>query len=264
MRDTGLDNPRDFSLSAYECLCNVLKECDYEGISVLQYADGKHSERCVILRHDVDSWPANAMKMAAVESSLGMNATYYFRQSPLSLNEKVLNGIVRLGHEIGYHYEDLATHKGALETAYRYFRRNLDFFRYYFPVKTIAMHGRPLSQWDSKDLWNKYDYRELGIVCEPYLDIDFNTVAYFTDTGNCWDGDKYSVRDHVTSSYHFDIHSTDELIRHIKNGLLPDQIMLNVHPARWNDSIIKWWVRDYILSKPKYLIKKWLKAKRTK
>ena len=64
-------------------------------------------------------------------------------------------------------------------------------------VKTICMHGSPLSKWDNRDLWKKYDYRDFGIIAEPYFDVDFDEVFYLTDTGRRWDGDKVSVRDKV-------------------------------------------------------------------
>ena len=59
------------------------------------------------------------------------------------------------------------------------------------------MHGSPRSPWDSKDLWKHYDYRDFGIIGEPYFDIDFSEVLYLTDTGRRWDGNKVSVRDKV-------------------------------------------------------------------
>jgi hypothetical protein len=46
-------------------------------------------------------------------------------------------------------------------------------------------------------LWKRYDYRELGIIGEPYLDVDFDEVFYLTDTGRRWDGEAVSVRDKV-------------------------------------------------------------------
>jgi len=46
-------------------------------------------------------------------------------------------------------------------------------------------------------LWKRYDYKGLGIIAEPYLDIDYNQVFYITDTGRRWDGDRVSVRDKV-------------------------------------------------------------------
>ncbi len=56
------------------------------------------------------------------------------------------------------------------------------------PVSTVCMHGSPLSRVSNLDLWKKYDYRGLGIIAEPYLDIDFDEVFYLTDTGRRWDG----------------------------------------------------------------------------
>ena len=61
------------------------------------------------------------------------------------------------------------------------------------PVKTICMHGSPLSKWDNRDLWKRYNYRDYGIIAEPYFDVDFDEVFYITDTGRRWDGDKVSI-----------------------------------------------------------------------
>ncbi len=38
----------------------------------------------------------------------------------------------------------------------------------------------------------------------------------------------------------------------------------NVHPARWNDNYLKWWIRYYVLTLPKYQAKKMLKQIRNK
>ena len=54
------------------------------------------------------------------------------------------------------------------------------------PVKTICMHGSPLSKWDNRDLWKRYNYRDFGIIAEPYFDLDFDEVFYITDTGRSW------------------------------------------------------------------------------
>ncbi len=220
--------------------------------------------KTVIIRHDVDSWPTNALKMAKVEADSNVKVTYYFRQSPLSFNDRVIRSIVALGHEIGYHYEDFAAQGGDYQKAIKAFQQNLEFYRKYYPVRTIAMHGRPLSKWGNLDLWDRYNYKDYGLVAEPYLSLDFNKLLYLTDTGSCWDGDKYSVRDCVDSHYCFSIHSTDDLIRHFEKQLLPDQIMLNVHPSRWNDNICKWLLRYYVLTLPKYQAKKWLKVWRSR
>jgi len=254
---------RDFSLVQYRRLLAEIKAAGYSFPTIEQYFTAA-PEKAVVLRHDVDSWPVNALQMANAEAEAGALATYYFRMSPLSFNPEIIRKIITLGHEIGYHYEDLATQHGNQEKALDSFGRNLAKLRNFYPIKTAAMHGKPLSRHNNLDIWQKADYRSFGLIGEPYLSIDFDQVLYLTDTGNCWDGHKYSIRDEVKSSLGFPIHSTDDLIRHLEQGLLPEQIMLNIHPARWNDNLIKWLVRYYILTLPKYTAKKWVKQWRNR
>jgi len=59
------------------------------------------------------------------------------------------------------------------------------------------MHGSPRSPYDNNEVWKKYDYRELGIIAEPYFDLDFSKVLYLTDTGRRWDGEGVSIRDKI-------------------------------------------------------------------
>jgi hypothetical protein len=176
------------------------------------------------------------------------------------------------------------------------------------------MHGSPFSKYDNKKIWEKYDYRDYGIIAEPSFDIDYDEVFYITDTGRSWNNSKVSVRDkvvrtdvrglrleagasrlevsqkmnieHRTSNierriknnygaeeqrspvkssfgglpmaafngasrnhrfrdklktkFDIKIKNTHDLIEKIQNNELPDKIMMNVHPQRWNDEFIPW------------------------
>ena len=80
------------------------------------------------------------------------------------------------------------------------------------------MHGSPRSKWDSKDLWKKYNYRDYGIIGEPYFDVNFDNMFYLTDTGRRWDGWKVSVRDKVPQQEQWKeqglvFHATQDIIR---------------------------------------------------
>ena len=63
---------------------------------------------CIILRHDVDDRKLNSLQTARLENELGIRGTYYFRMVPESFDEDVIRQIYELGHEVGYHYEDLS------------------------------------------------------------------------------------------------------------------------------------------------------------
>jgi len=202
--------------------------------------------KLILLRHDVDLLPGNSLATAKLEHALGIKGSYYFRAVPESWDERIIREIAALGHEIGYHYESLTTCNGDMEKAYKDFTANLEKLRRLAPVKTICMHGSPRSPWDSKDLWKNYNYRELGIIGEPYFDTDFSEFFYLTDTGRRWDGWKFSVRDKIP--LHQDrwiqqglvFRGTGEIIKAARAGALPARIMITVHPQRWNDAFLPW------------------------
>lgn len=255
---------RDFTLDIYRTLLETLQAKGYEFISYAEYQKSKiknQKSKFVILRHDVDAKPENSLKTAQIEKSLGARATYYFRVGKESNHPEIIRTIVSLGHEIGYHYEDMSLCGGDIDKAYDHFTTWLDYFRQYYAVETICMHGAPTSKWDGKDLWKQYDYKTLGITGEPYLDTDFSDVFYLTDTGRCWDGYKVSVRDKIPG--HQDEwtkagltwHTTPQLIAAIEQGRLPEHVMMTTHPQRWTNNRGAWY-KEAITQKLKNIIKR--------
>ena len=237
----------DFTLKRYRALLRALKGRD------------------VILRHDVDKRPGNSLRMARMEAEEGWKAVYYFRAVPCSWDEKVIREIAAMGHEIGYHYECLTTCHGDLEAAWADFQKNLVALRKLAPVRSICMHGSPRSPWDSRDLWKHYDYKALGIETEPYLDTDFSTTFYLTDTGRRWDGWKASVRDkiphwqEVWEKQGLVYHTTRDILRAAGEGSLPQQLMLTTHPQRWEPFGLRW-MEEFLLQRAKNLVKRWFFA----
>ena len=106
--------------------------------------------------------------------------------------------------------------KGNLNLAINQFKSDLDKLRKIANVETICMHGSPMSKYDSKDMWKEFNYKDYGIIGEPYFDVNFNEVMYLTDTGRTWKNQKISVRDHVDSRFSFDISSSNDLIQKLK------------------------------------------------
>ena len=296
-----MQNKTDFTLSAYKQLISTLQAQGYFFQTFKGFIQNP-KEKVLILRHDVDRLPENALKMARMEDNAGIKASYYFRIVKKSYDENIIKKIAEMGHEIGYHYENLSeinclaqrrpstisrtygVNKGAkkdkrtenriehrenrkeelFELALEDFERNLEKFRKIYPVKTICMHGSPLSKWDNRDLWKRYDYRDYGIIAEPYFDLDFDEVFYLTDTGRRWDGAAVSVRDKVNSGTKDGFaprrqvakitaqnskmkaqkwpkfHSTFDIIEVVEAGIFPDKAMLTVHPQRWTDNPLAW------------------------
>ena len=234
----------DFTLSAYAGLLVALQQAGYRFVTFRDYclSEKTTADRYVILRHDVDKKPNNSLQTATIEHSMGVVGSYYFRAVPQSWDESIITQIEQLGHEVGYHYENLTTCNGKMDDAYNDFVVNLQRLRKLVPVQTICMHGSPMSPYDSRDIWKTYSYKESGIIGEPYLDTDFADVFYLTDTGRRWDGDKVSVRDKVDGPRQGELtfHTTQDIIHAVECGQLPKHLMITVHPQRWNDALWAW------------------------
>ena len=276
----------DFTLHKYRSLLESLLQQGYQFLTFEQYcvsstassasdlqAEGRSTAsaifrpkadlptKYIILRHDVDLKAANSLATAQIEHQLGLQASYYFRVVPQSNQPDIIRAIADLGHEIGYHYEDMAIMQGDTTKAYAHFQQQLTYFRQFYPVRTICMHGAPTSQWDGKALWKHYDYHDLGIIGEPYFDIDFSQMFYLTDTGRCWDGYKVSVRDKIPvyqdqwNAQGLVYHSTNDIIHAAEQGSLPPCIMITTHPQRWTDSPLAW-LKELIVQNAKNIIKR--------
>ena len=281
----------DFTLYKFAEILNCLLDNGYS-FQTLENFLNNPADKAVILRHDVDRAPFHSLHTAKLENSRGIKGTYYFRIVKQSNHPQVIREIASLGHEIGYHYEEMAfasqklkfkskkfkitnaydlqdrkteglqdkvpLEKKLADIAIDSFAKNLENMRGIAPVKTICMHGSPMSRWDSRLLWKYYDYRDFGIIGEPYFDIDFDKVLYLTDTGRKWNGEKSSVRDKVSQGNFLalkeKLKNSDNIIEATSTDKLPQQIMITFHPQRWTDNPFVW-ISEYAVQTLKNRIK---------
>jgi len=278
---------RDFTLFKYEELLNAFIA---QGYSFLTYRESlaETAGKFIIVRHDVDRKPENSLMTAEIENHLGIKGSYYFRAGRKEREVSFITAISSLGHEIGYHYEDFSNARGDYEKAFKAFSDNLLFFRKYYRITTACMHGDPLSGFDNRILWSKYDYHSLDIEAEPYFDMDVTRTLYLSDTGRRWDS-KASLRDKAglrngrnrTPDWNewktipmekslirigkgdgalHDIYifrTTDNLINALSSGEMPDRIMINIHPQRWGNSFVPW-LKEAVIQSLKNIIKRLL------
>ena len=252
----------DFTLVSYRKLLTALCESDFNIMTLEAFVQGTGEfGKVAILRHDVDTRPQNALAFARLQSEMGVKGTYYFRIVKQSFDSDIIKEIAGLGHEIGYHYEDFTLARGDHVKAFSLFEKNLALFRDHYPIKTICMHGSPLSNWDNRDLWRQFNYKQFGIIAEPYFDIDFSETRYLTDTGRRWNGAAMSVRDKVVGRAESDFKNTSEIIKAIRQGTLPDKLMINIHPQRWTDNPGQW-LGEFVFQNIKNIIKRIIVRKR--
>jgi hypothetical protein len=237
----------DFTLARYRELCKAILSSGYTPMTVLQYLESSGPPgRFAIIRHDVDRAVGNARRMAQLESDLGISATYYFRYRKGTFRPDTMIDMARMGHEIGYHYEAVDKARGDCRRAVEIFEREISAFREFVQVKTISMHGNPLTRWDNRDLWREHDFRSYGVLGEAYL--SFNDVLYLSDTGRTW-GHGYKVKDWLPGSEGgeqrmpggSELQTTCDLIRLVETGQ-SHHLYLNTHPERWAYSTPSWLV----------------------
>jgi hypothetical protein len=193
----------DFTLPTFQALLSAFLTEGFSFTPLSGFADGS-GKKTVILRHDVDRLPGNSLATAQLEHETGIRGSYYFRIVPESYDETIIREIYRLGHEIGYHYEDLALAGGDADKAYTSFCRNLEKIRKLVPVTTICMHGSPLSRYDSRDK---------AMAGSPVTNPDFLGRSY---------------------------HTTSGIIAALETGGFPGRVMLTLHPQRWTSNMFLW------------------------
>jgi hypothetical protein len=236
--------PQDFTLDQFKAICLALQEAGYQTMTVAQYmVDVSKSAHVVVLRHDVDRFPGHALRMARMEQHAGICSTYYFRTNPGVFRPNILSDIAHMGHEVGYHYETLAQSNGDYPAALDLFEKELARLRQVCPIQTISMHGSPLSAYDNRDLWKRYDFRQFGLAGEAYLSIDYHHLVYLTDAGRSWADNLNNLRDRVSGetppAAPTGVRSSADLINAIREKRF-DQICISAHPERWASNTPEW------------------------
>ena len=221
----------DFTIHKFRSLSETVA-LSYPTVTMAEYFQGQHPDKFVIMRHDVDRMPGNALATAKIEHELGIRSTYYFRAIKSVFKPDIMKQIEDMGHEVGYHYEDLSVANGNHEKAIQLFTSNLERFREVCDIKTICMHGRPLSKYDNREMWKKYDLKDFSILGEAYLSVG-KGLNYLSDTGRSWNS-KNNLRDHLASSnISVSAKTTHDLIGLIQSKELNNYYLLT-HPERWS------------------------------
>jgi hypothetical protein len=238
----------DFTQAKYVSIIEAALGAGYRVCSIRDwYDDPVKQGRVLLVRHDVDRQPWNALEMARNEHARGVRTSYYFRSLPCSFVPEVITGIRDLGHEIGYHYEDWSLARFDKARAIEMFDTNLKRLREFAPVSSIAMHGSPLSRESNLSIWKHCDFRDWGVI-DAIESLDFKGFASFTDAGRTFGQTGANLRDYLRGEDRIDdVHSSDDLAAFLRTGRY-ERVHIGVHPERWNDSALPWarqWAFDF-------------------
>jgi hypothetical protein len=199
----------EFTLRDYERLIVGLKQNGYEFRSVSEMPGSIHT-KSVYLRHDIDLHIRGIDRIAEIEAAQGVRATYFV---PLTLhfnpfypeNAQILRALVRLGHEVGLHY-DLAVYptdptlaRERLHWEASALSRVTD-----APVRSICMHQPYLGLDDP--------FRHGDEFVNPHDQRNQEGLLYISDSCRAW---------------------RDEQLLQCFGPAAPRRMLLNTHPEVW-------------------------------
>ena len=176
-----------------------------------------------------------------IEAQMGVRSTSYFRFTRRVFRPELVAEIVSMKHEVGYHYEVLDKTQGDVAKALERFGYELGELRRVAEVKTVAMHGNPLTPWDNRDIWAAGSLDDFGLLGEAYLSM--RGVSYLSDAGRTWSQHR-KIKDWMPSmgdgtSAMPQVRSTDEVIRWLSERAA-GPVCLSVHPERWAATPGQW------------------------
>lgn len=93
----------------YERFLRAAQEHGYRIVSLEDWvAEGfpREGQPTLILRHDVDQHPRSALRMASIETKLGLRSSWYFRWR--TAHSGVVNSLKHDGFQVGLHYETMS------------------------------------------------------------------------------------------------------------------------------------------------------------
>jgi len=140
----------------------------------------------ILLRHDIDISPLNALQMAELESSLGITSTYYVRMHSAFYNPSaspfldILRKIKKAGHEIGLHY-DCGFYKKKKIPISKGISIDAGFLGHLIgaEVKSISQHKPVMRGWA-----NKIPSRYINAYNEELM----SKMTYISESGFKWRG----------------------------------------------------------------------------
>jgi hypothetical protein len=134
----------DFTFDSYGELLGCFLQGGYRIVTVRQAATELIDPPILVLRHDVEWSAERALSAAAIERSLDVRSTLYFRVDTKANDIAAMTRLQDDGFDIGYHYNCLDRTKGDVSQATQLFEHDVAYLRRSgIDIVTAAAHGNP-------------------------------------------------------------------------------------------------------------------------
>jgi len=258
-----------FVYKQWDGFCRKLKDNGFASVSAATILKAKPDKPFLVLKHDVETNPSKALRLAQIESDYSHKGSYYV-QAYLLNNKKnidILKQIQELGHEVSYHHNVMDSNKGNINKAVEEFQRNIELFeKNSFSVQTVCQHGNPVINRDGYS--SNRDFFRNAKVAQLYKHISEMMVnfksridenyKYISDAGYRWKIIFDPENNDVVNSEEKDITlgSLDEIMNVLKSE---NSVIISTHPHRWHSNIVTAQAKDIVFKSIKYSTKCMLK-----
>ena len=252
-----------FVYKKWDSFCEKLADAGINSIPAREVAPPKNAY--LVLKHDVETDVAKALRMARIEQKHGHRGSYYVQAYLMGdkKNVEMLREMQNMGHEISYHYDVMDSCKGDIDKAICEFERNVKIFENNgFQIKTLCQHGNPIvdrvGYTSNRDFFRSDKVQSLYPGIADVM-VDFKRkygtdYLYFSDAGR-----RFKL---IYDPINNDVVNSDDKNLPYKN--LDDLFLalsrdggniISTHPHRWTGSVFKYVVKSSVFKVVKTVAK---------
>lgn len=258
-----------FIYKQWDDFCRKLRDNGFISVSAATILKAKSDKPFLLLKHDVETNPSKALRLAQIENNYSHKGSYYVQAYLLSSikNIDILKQIQELGHEVSYHHDVMDSNKGNINKAEEEFQRNIELFENNgFYVQTVCQHGNPIIDRDGYS--SNRDFFRNAKVTQMYehiseIMVNFKSrinedYKYISDVGYGWKIIFDPENNDIIKSEEKDIAlgSLDEIMNVLKSE---NSVIISTHPHRWHSNIVTAQAKDIVFKSIKYSTKCMLK-----
>lgn len=231
-----------FLYRVWDGFCRDLQQNQIYGVTAKDVLSNKRNE-FIILKHDVETNPVKALRLAQIEHKYGHCGSYYVQAYLLNTPRYVrtLKKIQELGHEVSYHHDVMDSAKGNIADAIEEFDVNLKKFNdENFDAVTVCQHGNPVIKREGytsnrdffRDASVQLRYSGIYDIMVNYKEQINVRYKYISDAGYGWKVIFDPETNDVVPSddKNIPIESIDEIVG-MARGKTP--LIISTHPHRW-------------------------------
>jgi len=245
-----------FIYKYWSTFCKDLNDCGINSVTAVSLRENESGEPYLILKHDVETNPSKALRLAKIENKYYHKGTYYIQAYLLKSkrNIEILKQIQHLGHEVSYHHDVLDSCHGNFEDAKIEFESNVKLFEENgFNVITVCQHGNPVVERDgytsNRDFFRRpsiadsfSNISDIMVNFSQHIHSDF---GYISDSGYGWKQicDPENNDRNNSSDDDIDLGDLNGVLNYIESN---QNTIVSTHPHRWQSNVVAAKLHDVI------------------